>query len=48
MAIGQAGAKNAALFALEILGLSDKRIAKKLAGYKEEMRQAIKKITITL
>jgi 5-(carboxyamino)imidazole ribonucleotide mutase len=48
MAIGSAGAKNAALFALEILGLFDKRIAVKLAEYKEQMRQAIKKTKINL
>ena len=34
MAIGRAGAKNAAIFALQILGLSDLKIAKKLRKFK--------------
>jgi len=46
MAIGKAGAKNAALFALEILGVSDKLIQAKLASYKKKMRLKIKKIKI--
>jgi phosphoribosylaminoimidazole carboxylase PurE protein len=37
MAIGKAGAKNAALFALAILGAFDKKIAKKLSAYKKVM-----------
>ena len=36
MAIGKVGAKNAAIFALEILGAADKDIEKKLAGYKKK------------
>lgn len=48
MAIGSAGAKNAALFALEIIGLSDQRVAKKLEEHKEQMRQSIKNIKIEL
>lgn len=48
MAIGKAGARNAAIFALEILGVSDKKIQSKLAGYKKEMRLKIKKTRITL
>ena len=48
MAIGKAGAKNAALFALEILGIFDKRIQLKLAYYKKEMKTKIKKIKIKL
>jgi len=44
MAIGRAGAKNAALFALEILGVSDAKIADKLIKYKKQMRLKIKKI----
>lgn len=35
MAIGKAGAKNAAIFALQILGITDSKIAKKLAGFKK-------------
>ncbi len=33
------GAKNAGLLAVQILGTSDKNIAKKLADYKEKMKQ---------
>ena len=43
MAIGKAGAKNAALFALEILGITDKKIQAKMARYKKDMRAMIKK-----
>jgi 5-(carboxyamino)imidazole ribonucleotide mutase len=46
MAIGKAGAKNAAIFALEILGISDKKIAAKLAAYKKTMRKKILAIKI--
>ncbi len=38
MAIGKSGAKNAALFALEILGVTDKRIQAKLSAYKKKMK----------
>ena len=37
MAIGPAGATNAAVFAAEILALSDSRLKKKLAAYKKEL-----------
>lgn len=37
MAIGKAGAKNAAIFAAQILAVSDVDIAAKLADFKEEM-----------
>ena len=46
MAIGKSGAKNAAIFALEILGVTDKKIQAKLVSYKKEMRAKIKKIKI--
>jgi phosphoribosylcarboxyaminoimidazole (NCAIR) mutase len=46
MAIGKAGAKNAAIFALEILGTTDKKIQSKLVAYKKEMAAKIKKIKI--
>jgi 5-(carboxyamino)imidazole ribonucleotide mutase len=46
MAIGKAGAKNAAIFALEILGITDKKIEKKLINYKKVMAATIKKIKI--
>ncbi|MFH1458453.1 MAG: 5-(carboxyamino)imidazole ribonucleotide mutase [Candidatus Omnitrophota bacterium] len=48
MAIGKAGAKNAALFALAILGISDKRIGAKLARYKREMRVKVKNSNIKI
>lgn len=48
MAIGKAGSKNAAIFALEILALSDKRIASKLVAYKKRMRINIKKIKLKI
>lgn len=41
MTIGKAGAKNAAIFALEILALSDKRIAGELQKYRSEMIRKI-------
>jgi len=43
MAIGKSGAKNAALFALEVLGLSDAKIASKLVNYKKQMCLKIKR-----
>ncbi|MFA5092610.1 MAG: 5-(carboxyamino)imidazole ribonucleotide mutase [Candidatus Omnitrophota bacterium] len=46
MAIGKAGAKNAALFALEILGTSDTKIKIKLVNYKKQMRLKILKTKI--
>jgi 5-(carboxyamino)imidazole ribonucleotide mutase len=46
MAIGSAGAKNAALFALQILGTSDKKIRQKMAGYKKDMRAKILNIKL--
>jgi 5-(carboxyamino)imidazole ribonucleotide mutase len=41
MAIGKAGAKNAAIFALEILGISNKATGSKLAAYKKRMKKKI-------
>ena len=46
MAIGRAGAKNAALFALEILGINDSKISAKLSKHKKQMRLKIKQIKI--
>jgi len=46
MAIGKAGAKNAALFALEILATTDKKIATKLLALRRKMRVKIKQIKI--
>lgn len=48
MSIGKAGAKNAAIFAVEILGISDKKIQTRLTAYKKEMRRKIKKIKIKI
>lgn len=46
MAIGSAGAKNAALFALQILGTNDKKIRQKMSAYKKDMRAKILKIKL--
>ncbi len=46
VAIGNA--KNAALLALEILGINDKRIASKLLGLRKNQAQQIKKIKLVL
>ena len=43
MAIGKAGAKNAALFAIRMLALSDKRLAGKLDGYIAQMASDVEK-----
>ena len=48
MSIGKAGAKNAALFALEILGTSDAKVSAKLVNYKKQMRLKIIKTKIKL
>jgi 5-(carboxyamino)imidazole ribonucleotide mutase len=39
MAIGKAGAKNAGLFAAEILSLSDPKIARRVKDYKRKLRK---------
>ena len=41
MAIDKAGAVNAAIFAAEILGLSDPEIARKLVAHKEELVKSV-------
>jgi len=48
MAIGKPGAKNAALLALEILGISNAQISARLAKYKKQMRLKIKQIKIKI
>ena len=48
MSIGRAGAKNAALFALAILGINDTKISAKLINYKKKMRLKIKQTKIKL
>ena len=46
MAIGKAGAKNAALFALEILGITNKKISSALKCYRSEAAEKIKAIKL--
>ena len=41
VAVGKAGAKNAAVLALTILGTSEKEYHEKLVEYKEEMRKSV-------
>ena len=48
MAIGKAGAKNSAIFALEILGNQDKEIEKKLANHKKKMAEKVKEIKLNV
>ncbi len=42
VAIGKAGAKNAAYLAIEILALSDAKLREKLYEHKQEMEKAVK------
>lgn len=46
MSIGKSGAKNAAIFALEILAINSHKLKRKLLRYKKEMAKGIKKIRI--
>ncbi|MFQ5586810.1 MAG: 5-(carboxyamino)imidazole ribonucleotide mutase, partial [Thermodesulfobacteriota bacterium] len=41
MAIGKAGARNAGVFAVQILAVSDKRLRDKLAAYKVELAKGV-------
>jgi len=41
MAIGKAGAKNAAIFAVQILSLEDKKLAEALKNYKKKMADEV-------
>ncbi len=43
MALGAAGAKNAALFAVQILAMSDPSLQEKLRQYRKEQRDSIEK-----
>lgn len=43
MAVGKAGAKNAAIFAAQIIGRKNKAIAIKLASYKKKMAAEVEK-----
>jgi phosphoribosylcarboxyaminoimidazole (NCAIR) mutase len=48
MAIGKAGAKNAAIFSLEILAVTDKKIQAKLIKYKKNLGAKIRRMKIKL
>jgi 5-(carboxyamino)imidazole ribonucleotide mutase len=48
MAIGKAGAKNAALYAIRILALEDKKISTKLAAYIKKVADDVEKKQETL
>ena len=41
MAVGKAGAKNAGVFAVQILALSNKKIAEKLSKYKKQLAKEV-------
>lgn len=43
VAIGRAGARNAAYLAIEILGLSDKKLEKKLIDHKKRLAEGVRK-----
>lgn len=44
MAIGKAGATNAALFAAHILGISDEKVASDLSDYREDMQENVQEM----
>lgn len=46
MAIGKSGARNAAIFALEILAINNHKLKDKLLKYKKDMAKKIKKIRL--
>lgn len=46
MAIGKAGARNAALFAIQILSRSDPSLVQRLQDYREQMRKKIETLEI--
>lgn len=48
MSIGEWGAKNAAIYALEILALQDKKIKIKLTKYRKDMAARVKKAKIKI
>ena len=48
MSIGDWGAKNAAIFALEILALKDNKIELKLIKYRKQMAVRVKKTKVKL
>ena len=48
MSICRAGAKNAAIFSVNILAINDRKLANKLNGYREDMRRKITSSKIKL
>jgi phosphoribosylaminoimidazole carboxylase PurE protein len=48
MSIGKAGAKNAAIFAVAIIAVNDKKLAKRLNNYRSDIRRKISKSRIKL
>ncbi|MCX5679512.1 MAG: 5-(carboxyamino)imidazole ribonucleotide mutase [Candidatus Omnitrophica bacterium] len=48
VAIGRAGAKNSAILALEILGITDKRIEKRLVAHKKAMAEGVREKNKTI
>jgi phosphoribosylcarboxyaminoimidazole (NCAIR) mutase len=42
MALGSSGAKNAAIYAVQILALSDPRLQEVLQGHKQDLEQKVK------
>ncbi|MBN2831299.1 MAG: 5-(carboxyamino)imidazole ribonucleotide mutase [Candidatus Omnitrophica bacterium] len=48
MSIGKSGAKNAAIFAVTIIALNDRKTAKRLGDYRVDMRRKITKSKIKL
>jgi 5-(carboxyamino)imidazole ribonucleotide mutase len=48
MSIGKAGARNAAIFALEILATTDKKMELKLMAYRSKMKEKIKSAKIRI
>ena len=43
MAVGRSGSKNAAILALQILAINDRKIANRLTNYKRKLSRAVKK-----
>jgi len=48
LAIGKAGARNAALLALQILGINERKIQTQLVAYRRQMRDKIKNIKLKI
>ncbi|HDZ77617.1 MAG TPA: 5-(carboxyamino)imidazole ribonucleotide mutase, partial [Candidatus Omnitrophica bacterium] len=46
VAIGKSGARNAGILAAQILGVEDKKIAKKLAAFKKKLEKLAKNIRL--